>query len=95
MTRRLRITRELVGELTVAELELLEERTGRPLSRLFDDDAPRGPLLHALAFLQLRRDDPDMTWDDAGDVVVELEDEPEVGTTAEGPTRAGRARRRG
>jgi diphthamide biosynthesis methyltransferase len=95
MTKRLRITRELVGELTVGELEQLEERTGRPLSRLFDADAPRGILLHTLAYLQLRRDDPDMTWEDAADVVVELEDEPEVGTTTENPSPAGRGRRRG
>jgi len=91
--RRLRIDRELVGQLTVGELELLEEKTGRPLSRLFDDDAPRGVLLHTLAYVQLRREDPETSWDDAGEVVVELVDDEEVGATAPGPTPVGRVRR--
>jgi hypothetical protein len=97
MPRRLSFTQDMIGELTVGELELLEDRTGRPLSRLFDDDAPRGKLLHALAYIQLRREDPDVSWDDAGDVIVELEpDEPEVGTTAEpDPIPVGRKRRAG
>lgn len=95
MAQRLIIDKGIVGSLTVGELELLEERTGRPLSRLFDDDAPRGALLHTLAYIQLSREDPAATWDEAGSVVVQLEDdEPEVGTTAPGPTPAGRAKRR-
>jgi len=93
---KLRIDKTIVGQLTVGELELLEERTARPLSRLFDDDAPRGVLLHALAFIQLRRDDPSTTWEAAADVVVELEGlDEEVGTTAEGPTLVGRERQAG
>jgi hypothetical protein len=94
---KLRINKQMIGQLTVGELELLEERTGRPLSRLFDDDAPRGTLLHSLAFIQLRRDDPATTWEAAADVVVELEglnDDEEVGTTSEGPTLTGRGKRR-
>jgi hypothetical protein len=94
--RRMTIDRGIVGSLTVRELEELEERTGRPLSRLFDDDAPRGVLLHTLAYIQLRRADAGVSWEDAGDVVVELEDtEEEVGTTSENPTPAGRRRRAG
>ena len=93
-TQRLRIDRTIVGSLTVGELELLEEKTGRPLSKLFDEDSPRGSLLHTLAFIQLTREDPDATWDEAGKVVVELaDDEPEVGTTAPDPSPAGRRRR--
>lgn len=96
MADKLRISRELIQDLTVGELEELEERTGRPLSRLFDEDAPRGPLLHTLAFFALRRDDPDTTWEAAGNVRVELEDTPEeVGTTTGDPTPGGRRRPRG
>lgn len=91
---KLRINRELVDDLTVGELEELEERTQRPLSRLFDEDAPRGKLLHALAFIQLRRDDPSTTWEAAGNVRVELEDEEEVVATTVDPTVAGRGKRR-
>ena len=94
---KLRIDKAMIGQLTVGELELLEDRTGRPLSRLFDDEAPRGVLLHALAFIQLRRDDPTTTWESSADTVVELEglEDEEVGTTTpEGPTPAGRGKRR-
>lgn len=73
----LRITKGDIRTLTVGELELLEERTGRPLSKLFSDDAPRGVLLHALAYIQLRRLDPSVTWEDAADAVVELDTEEE------------------
>jgi hypothetical protein len=72
MTRRLTITKDMVGELTVGELELLEERTKRAMSKLFDPDEPRGPLLHALAYIVLRREDPEVTWEAAADVVVKL-----------------------
>jgi hypothetical protein len=94
---KLRITRELIADLTVGELEELEERTSRPLSRLFDADAPRGVLLHTLAYIQLRREEPETTWEDAAGVRVDLEletDDEVVGTTAD-PTPAGRGRRRG
>jgi hypothetical protein len=96
MARRIAITQSDVENLTVAELELLEDRTGRPLSKLFDPAAPRGTLLHALAYISLRRDDPQVSWEDAGDVVVELDAAPEVvGTTADPtPAAAGRQRRR-
>lgn len=95
MPTRMTIDKTIVGSLTVAELELLEEKTGRPLSRLFDDDAPRGSLLHALAYIQLRRGDDEATWEDAGNTIVELDDrDEEVGTTAPDPTPTGRGRRR-
>jgi hypothetical protein len=81
----LRITKGDIRTLTVGELELLEERTGRPLSKLFSDDAPRGTLLHALAFIQLRRHDPGVTWEMAADAVVELDTEEEEAVTHTGP----------
>lgn len=91
---RLRITRELVQDLTVGELEELEERTNRPLSKLFDADAPRGVLLHALAYIQLRRTDPDTTWEAAADVRVDLDIEEEVVETTTDPTVAAGRRKR-
>jgi len=93
MVTKLTIDKSVIAQLRVSELEELEERTGRPLSRLFDADAPRGTLLHTLAWIQLRRDDPAVTWEQAGDVVVELEDtDGEVGATTEGPTPDGPVR---
>jgi hypothetical protein len=78
--------------LRVGELELLEERTGRPLSRLFDDDAPRGPLLHALAYIMLRRQRPTATWEEAAEYVVELGEEEAANPT---PLAKARVRRAG
>jgi hypothetical protein len=99
----LRVTKSMVADLTVGDLEVLEERTGRPLSKLFDPEAPRGTLLHALAFVTLRKDNRDVTWEEAGDVIVRLdedEDAEEVVHTGIPPTRAsrrgdGRGRRTG
>lgn len=92
---RLVIDKSTIANLTVGELELLEEKTGRPLSRLFDADAPRGALLHTLAFVTLRRDDPDVTWETAGDAIVVLDaDQAEVAQEHTGPTPVGRGRRR-
>jgi len=95
--RRLVVSKDMVGNLTVGELELLEEKTGRPLSKLFDENAPRGVLLHCLAYITMRREDPAVTWEDVADVVPQLVDPDapeEVATTAD-PTVGGRARRRG
>jgi hypothetical protein len=92
---RIRIDRATIANLTVGELELLEEKTGRPLSRLFDADAPRGTLLHSLAYITLRRDDPSATWELAADAVVELDDQAEVAQEQTGPTPVGRRRRSG
>lgn len=103
MTYRLSVSPEDVADMTVAELELLEEKAGRPLSTLFAPDAPRGVVLHALAYIMLRRDDPSITWEQAGESRVELAtddaDEPD-GVTSNGskPTRPRRlvdASRRG
>jgi hypothetical protein len=91
-----------VEQLSVGDLELLEERTGRPLSRLFAADAPRGTLLHALAFIVLRNEAEDRglpapSWEEAGRVRVQLADAAEeVVTGAADPTPAapGAARRK-
>jgi hypothetical protein len=94
----LSFTVEDVAELTVGELEFLEERCGRSLSQLFAPDAPRGTLLHALAYLKLRRDDPAITWEEAADVRVELAEEAPavVASTSNGahPTPRGATKRR-
>lgn len=100
MTRTIEVSSDLVGSLAVGELVLLEEVAKAPLSRLFSDETPRGPLLRALALIVLRReardagDDPKLvTEDDADAVRVVLHEE--VGTTSENPTvqLAGRRKR--
>jgi hypothetical protein len=82
----LNVTKSMVANLTVGDLEVLEERTGRPLAKLFDPEAPRGALLHALAFVTLRKDNPGVTWEEAADVIVRLDDEDVEEVVHTGPT---------
>lgn len=102
MPRTITIEPTDVEQLTVGDLELLEERTGRPLSKLFAPDAPRGTLLRCLAYIVLRNEaeangQPAPSWEDAGSIRVQLADDAqEVVTTAADPTPvAGRRKRAG
>jgi hypothetical protein len=100
--RTVTITQDDIRRLTVGDLELLEERTGRGLSRLFDADAPRGVLLHSLAWIRLRDEAeadgrPVPSWEDAGRVIVELGQDGEgvaADPSVEVPAAAGRRTRR-
>jgi hypothetical protein len=95
VTREVIITPSLIASMTVGEIELVEDRTGRPISAMFDDSAPKGVALHALAHVQLRREyreagRPEPTWEESGEVrVVMAEDEGEAH-----PTPLGRRQRR-
>lgn len=101
MARTITFTQSDVAQLTAGELETLEQRGGAPLSRLFSDDVPRGPMLRALALIALQREAVErgeprdsVSWDDTYDVRVDVaDDEGEVGTTGN-PTPAGRPKRR-
>lgn len=64
-----------LDELTVAEIETIEEIVGLPIDRAFGDrDAPqpRGKVLRALGFVVKRRDNPDFTLEDAGNLVIRM-----------------------
>lgn len=74
-----------IDHLTVGEIEEIEDRAGSPIDSFGDPTKPKGKLLHALAFVMRRRDNPNFTWEDAGKLRVELStDNPVRPTNAAG-----------
>ena len=59
-----------VSDLTIAEVVLIEDKTGLPLDALGDADKPKGRMLQALAYIVKKREDPDFTWDQAGELRI-------------------------
>lgn len=78
-------------DMTLAEIEQLEEASRMSISQLEDRNAPKGRLMRAIAFVAKRRDDPEYTWDQAGaltmadlDAIVDMGgDEPDDPTEAQ------------
>lgn len=50
-----------INTLTLGEVAKIEELSGQPLASLSDDQAPKGKLMAALAFVIKRRQDPKFT----------------------------------
>ena len=65
-----------VSDLTIAEVVEIEERTGLPLDALGQADKPKGKMLQALAYISKRRDNPDFTWEMAGDLKISTDSTP-------------------
>ena len=59
-----------VSDLTIAEVVEIEDRTGLPLDALGQADKPKGRMLQALAFIVKRRENPDYTWEEAGELKI-------------------------
>jgi len=59
-----------INDLTIAEVVLIEEMTGLPLDALGQPDAPKGKMMQALAFISKKREDPDFTWEQAGELRI-------------------------
>ena len=59
-----------INDLTIAEVVEVEERTGLPLDALGQADKPKGKMLQALAFIVKKREDPDYTWEQAGELKI-------------------------
>ena len=57
-----------INSLTIAEVVEIEDRTGMPLDALGQADKPKGRMLQALAWISKRREDPDFTWEMAGEL---------------------------
>jgi hypothetical protein len=89
--REIIVTPATLTSLTVGEIEEIENRTGAPIGRAFDEDRPKGVVLRALAYIVLRRESESATWEDAGSCRVTM-GEDVVATTGH-PTR-GRGSRR-
>ena len=65
-----------INDLTIAEIVEIEERTGMPLDALGQADKPKGKMLQALAYISKRRDNPEFTWEMAGDLKITTESTP-------------------
>ena len=59
-----------INDLTIAEVVEIEERTGLPLDALGQPDVPKVKMMQALAFISKKREDPDFTWEQAGDLKI-------------------------
>jgi len=59
-----------LNELTIEEVELLEDILDAPFDQAFAANAKRGKAMRALAFIAMRRIDPDVTVEDVGKVRI-------------------------
>jgi len=71
-----------IEELTIDDIETIEEITGHPIDALGDPKMPKGKILRALALIKARRTDPEATAESVGHLKVNL------GGDAERPTEA-------
>jgi hypothetical protein len=65
-----------ITALKVREIEEIEDRLGESIDAAFGAGSPKGKALRALGFVMRRRTNPDYTWEDAGELVVQLSDPP-------------------
>jgi hypothetical protein len=66
-----------INDLSIAEVVEIEDRTGLPLDALGQADKPKGRMLQALAYISKRREDPDFTWEMAGELKISTDSTPE------------------
>jgi hypothetical protein len=65
-----------INDLTIGEVVEIEDLTGLPLDALGQADKPKGRMLQALAFISKRREDPDFTWEMAGELKISTDATP-------------------
>jgi hypothetical protein len=61
-----------INDLTIGEIVTIEELTGLPFDAMTDPDKPKGKLLQAIAYISKRRDNPEFTFEDAGNLKLNL-----------------------
>lgn len=55
------------NSMTLNEIELIEQLTGRNIDSIMTEDSPRGRSLKAIIFVFKKRTDPNFTFEKAGD----------------------------
>ena len=60
-------------DLTIGEIEEIEELTGVSIKMIDDPERPMGATLRVLAYIRKRRDNPDFTLEMAGDLLLVLD----------------------
>ncbi len=58
--------------ITGFEIIEIEKLAGVPFDKIGDPDTPKGRLLVAMATVQMRREDPDYTFEQAGNLRIKL-----------------------
>lgn len=69
-------------DLTVGEIEIIEDVIGGPIDRAFLEGAPKGKALRALGYVVRRRTNPEFTLEDAGNLKIRLAETPEADPTS-------------
>jgi hypothetical protein len=64
-------------ELTLGDIEMIEDLSGQPIGWLGNTDKPQGKMMVATAFAVGRRDDPKYTMEQARKMRVEVEQDGE------------------
>ena len=75
-----------VNELTLGEVEEVENYAGLPLAALTDGNSPKGKLMVGLAWIIKRKEDPSftlheakkLTMEDINTLLVDDDDDPKV-----------------
>lgn len=61
-----------LDDLTVAEVETLEEILDAPIDSVFGDGVRKGPVLRALAYIGAKRENPAVTMEEVSNYKVSL-----------------------
>lgn len=61
-----------IETLTLNEVEILEDLTGGSIDSMLEEGSPRGKTLKALAFIIMKRDNPDVTLEEAGNTQLSV-----------------------
>ncbi len=72
-----------INSLTIGEIEEIEELGDQPIDALFSATGKKGKALRAIAFVMKRRDNPDFTWEEAGDLRINLSSDEQDPTSPE------------
>lgn len=59
-------------DLTIGEIEEVEDLLDSPISEAFGEGKRQGKALRAIAYVVNRRTNPDFTWEDAGALKLNL-----------------------
>lgn len=75
-----------VDDLTVAEIEAIEDKLDTSFDSFAQDGAKRGKFLRAIAWISMRRTNPDFSWEEAGNLKITDLTGAERPTSADVPT---------
>jgi hypothetical protein len=59
-------------DLRIREIEDIEEITGQPISQIMASGQPMAKALRAIAYVMKRREDPEFTLEQAGELRINL-----------------------